>query len=47
MPISLTVKCFRAVSSFSAAFVPRGESMGEFDEKYWQQKLRVVIYVVT
>ena len=45
MPISLTV-VLRAVSSFSAAFVPRGENMGEFDEKYWQQKLRVVIYVV-
>ena len=34
------------LSSFSAAFVPRGENMGEFDEKYWQQELRVVIYVV-
>ena len=45
MPIFFN-SCLRAVLSFSAAFVPRGENMGEFDENYWQQNLRVVIYVV-
>lgn len=32
---------YKGIPAKIAAFVPRGENMGEFDEKYWQQKLRV------
>ena len=39
---SLTVILFWFFCSFSAAFVPRGDNPGEFDEAHWQKELKAV-----